>query len=55
MLIHAEAFALAATAFVLTSRQGSQERLLSLAAKARPRILIAVGALIFMDTGFDTH
>ena len=46
---------LAAAAFVLLSRHGRAGRLLALAEHARPWILIAVGALIFMDTGFDTQ
>ena len=41
------------TAFGLLTRPASAKRLLPLAAKARPWILIAVGLLILMDTGFD--
>jgi hypothetical protein len=51
----AAAILLAFSAYVLLSRQGATARLLRLAAKARPWILIAVGLLILMDTGFDTQ
>lgn len=46
---------LAAAAIVILSRQGRAERWMSVAARLRPWLLIAVGALIFMDTGFDTQ
>jgi cadmium resistance protein CadD (predicted permease) len=46
---------LTAAAAVLLSRQGRAEALLNLASRARPWILIVVGVLIFMDTGFDTQ
>lgn len=46
---------LAAAAFMLLSRHVRADRALALAERARPWILIAVGALIFMDTGFDTQ
>jgi hypothetical protein len=65
MLIHAAASALtgaagtagllAAAAVVVLSWQGRARSLLNLASRARPWILIAVGVLIFMDTGFDTQ
>jgi len=45
---------LGSTAFALLIRPASAKRLLPIAAKARPWILIAVGLLILMDTGFDT-
>ncbi len=51
----AAAMALALTAFVLLTRPASAKRLLPIASKARPWILIAVGLLIMMDTGFDTQ
>lgn len=43
------------SAFVLLTRPASAKRLLPFATKARPWILIAVGLLILMDTGFDTQ
>jgi cadmium resistance protein CadD (predicted permease) len=46
---------LAAAAIVILSRQGHAERWMSVAARVRPWLLIAVGVLIFMDTGFDTQ
>ena len=46
---------LAAAAIVVLSHPGRAERWMSVAARARPWLLIAVGALIFMDTGFDTQ
>ena len=49
------ALAMGFTAFVLLTRPASAKRILPLAAKARPWILIAVGLLILMDTGFDTQ
>ena len=49
----AAAALLATAAFVLLSHPGSANRLLPLATRARPWILIAVGLMIFMDTGFD--
>jgi len=49
------AVALALTAFILLTRPASAERLLPIAARLRPWVLIAVGLLIFMDTGFDTQ
>ena len=66
MLKRAEAFALAcagcaaigllaAAAFVVLSRQGRADNLPALAGRARPRSLIAVGVLIFMDTVCDTQ
>jgi cadmium resistance protein CadD (predicted permease) len=51
----AAAVLLALCAYVLLSRQGATARLLRLATRARPWILIAVGLLILMDTGFDTQ
>ena len=50
----AAALGLAAAARMLLSRHGPSSRLLAFAAKARPWILIAVGAMILLDTGFDT-
>lgn len=50
----AAALGLAALARMLLSRHGPTSRLLAFAAKARPWILIGVGAMILMDTGFDT-
>jgi len=63
MLIDAEAFAsgydaavlLALAIFMLLSRPGTSGRILALAPRARPWILIAVGLLILMDTGFDAQ
>jgi cadmium resistance protein CadD (predicted permease) len=49
------ALLLGLTAFVLLTRPASAKRLLPIASKARPWILIAVGLLIMMDTGFDTQ
>ena len=46
---------LAATAFVILSGKGRVDRLLAVASRARPWLLMAVGILIFMDTGFDTQ
>jgi cadmium resistance protein CadD (predicted permease) len=43
------------TAFGLLKHPASAKRLLPFAAKARPWILIAVGLLILMDSGFDTQ
>lgn len=43
------------TAFFLLTRPASAKRLLPIAAKARPWILILVGILILMDTGFDVQ
>lgn len=51
----AAAIVLGLTAFFLLIRPASAKRLLPIAAKARPWILIAVGLLILMDTGFDTQ
>jgi hypothetical protein len=51
----AAAVLLAMAAFVILSRHSRVDRLLALAGRLRPWILIAVGALIFMDTGFDTQ
>jgi len=50
----AAAVGLAASAHVLLSRHGPSSRLLAFAARARPWILIGVGIMILMDTGFDT-
>jgi cadmium resistance protein CadD (predicted permease) len=49
----AAAFILGLSAFYLLTRPASASRLLPIAAKARPWILIAVGLMILMDTGFD--
>jgi cadmium resistance protein CadD (predicted permease) len=46
---------LTAAAVVVLSRQGRAKKMLTLASRARPWILIVVGVLIFMDTGFDTQ
>lgn len=51
----AAAIVLGLTAFFLLTRPASAKKLLPFAAKARPWILIAVGLLILMDTGFDTQ
>jgi hypothetical protein len=51
----AAAVILGLSAFALLTRPASAKRLLPIAAKARPWILIAVGLLILMDTGFDTQ
>jgi len=45
---------IAGAGFVLLSRRGAGSRLLAAAARVRPWILILVGILILMDTGFDT-
>ena len=45
---------IAGAGFVLLSRRGAGSRLLAAAARIRPWILILVGILILMDTGFDT-
>jgi cadmium resistance protein CadD (predicted permease) len=44
---------LSTTAFVLLSHPKGAVRLIPLASRARPWILIAVGILLLMDTGFD--
>ena len=46
---------LTAAAVVILSRRGRAKKMLKLASRARPWILIVVGVLIFMDTGFDTQ
>jgi len=46
---------LAALAYVLLSHRGAGSRLLAYASRARPLILIAVGLLLLMDTGFDVQ
>jgi cadmium resistance protein CadD (predicted permease) len=46
---------LALSAFYLLSKPASANKLLPIASKVRPWILIAVGLLILMDTGFDTQ
>ena len=51
----AAAVVLGLTAFVLLTRPASAKRLLPMASMARPWILIAVGVLILMDTGFDVQ
>ena len=51
----AAAVLLGLSAFVLLTRPASAKRLLPFAAKARPWVLIAVGILILLDTGFDTQ
>jgi cadmium resistance protein CadD (predicted permease) len=48
----AAAVLLALAIFMLLSRPGTSRRILALAPQARPWILIAVGLLILMDTGF---
>jgi len=50
----AAAVILSMSAFYLLTRPASARRLLPIATKLRPWILIAVGLLILMDTGFDT-
>lgn len=49
------AIALAALAFVLLTRPRLADWLIPAAARVRPWILMAVGLLIFLDTGFDTQ
>lgn len=49
------AVVLGLTAFGLLTHPAGAKRLLPLASKARPWILIVVGLLILMDTGFDTQ
>ncbi len=51
----AAAVVLGLTAFLLLTRPASAEKLLPIASRARPWILIAVGVLILMDTGFDVQ
>jgi hypothetical protein len=51
----AAAVALGLIVYVLLTRPASARRLLPIAVKTRPWILIAVGLLILMDTGFDTQ
>jgi len=51
----AAAVLLALAMLVLLSRPGATARILALAPKARPWILIGVGLLILMDTGFDAQ
>ena len=47
--------ALGLTAFLLLTRPASAKRLLPMACQARPWVLIAVGVLILMDSGFDVQ
>jgi len=49
------AVVLGLTAFLLLTRPASAKRLLPIASRARPWVLIAVGILILMDTGFDVQ
>ena len=49
------AAALGLTAFLLLTRPASAKKLLPMASKARPWVLIAVGVLILMDSGFDVQ
>ena len=49
----AAALALAALSFAIISRPAVAKYVLPLAARFRPWLLIIVGALILMDTGFD--
>jgi len=51
----AAALLLALAMLMLLSRPGTSARILALAPKARPWILIGVGLLILMDTGFDAQ
>ena len=51
----AAALLLALSTLMLLSRPGTSARILTLAPKARPWILIGVGILILMDTGFDAN
>lgn len=46
---------LAGLALLLLTRPRLADRLIPPAARARPWILMAVGLLIFLDTGFDTQ
>lgn len=46
---------LAGLAYVLLSHRGAGTRLLAYATRVRPWILIAVGLLLLMDTGFDVQ
>ena len=50
----ATALALTTLTFAIISRPAVASRVLPLAARFRPWLLIVVGALILMDTGFDT-
>jgi len=44
---------LSVSAYVLISHRGFAEKLMPMAARARPLLLIFIGAMIMMDTGFD--
>lgn len=47
------ALVMSAAAFVLISHRGIADRLMPAAARLRPLLLIVIGAMIMMDTGFD--
>lgn len=49
------AVGLGLSTFVLLTRPATARRILPIASKIRPWILIIVGLLILMDTGFDTQ